>query len=95
MVFYGVDAIANVINLKTSSFAFEEVDIKSLEFEFGLSLFIGFAFNTTQKIYLSKEASFDGIYTTKKIKQLLVTLLYLIKQILLRHLEYLPNYQPV
>lgn len=68
MVLYGVDALLNIQLIKSSSVSFEEVDIRRQEFQFGLSPFIGFAFNLTPKIYISTEASLEGLYTTTKDK---------------------------
>lgn len=68
MILYGIDGLINIQLNKNSSVSFEEVDIKRQDFGFGLSPFIGFAFNLTPKVYLSSEASLEGIYTTRKVQ---------------------------
>jgi len=63
MVMYGVDAIVDYTFSKSLSINFEQVIVKNQRTGFGLSPFIGFAFNLTPKIYLSTEASIDALYS--------------------------------
>lgn len=60
---YGVDAIVDYTFSKSLSINFEQVIVKNQRTGFGLSPFIGFAFNLTPKIYLSTEASIDALYS--------------------------------
>lgn len=56
-ILYGVDAYLGYNYAKNTTVTFEEVVITEQTFNFGPSLFFGFAFNINPRMYLSSEAN--------------------------------------